>query len=350
MNTILIIAVIVLIAAGLMAVVLYRPKRPRPFESIYTDALNAIVRGDTKMALKLLRDVVRNDTNHLGAYLQMGEILRSEGKPDQAIKIHQSLTVRPNLDEQTRTDIHRALAQDFLQLDNLIKAKKEAEFVLKHDKKNIWALEFILDIAIREHDWMQAAKLAKEIQKITRQDDSHKLAQFQVYEGLDKMENDDRVGARACFLKALEIDNGCAAAQLQLGNLNEQKRDLVKAVDHWEQFAIGDRENAATVFAQIETALFDLGRYSEVEKFYRRLLEKTPDHLDALARLANVLEEKGERQQALELLDAALGQFEDSIHTHLMKLKLSLSVSPPHELSRQVDKIIDLVTSNKNRK
>ncbi|HIC38601.1 MAG TPA: hypothetical protein EYO79_03925, partial [Candidatus Marinimicrobia bacterium] len=97
MNTLLLIAVIVLIAAGIAAAVYFRPKKPRRFESLYTDALNAIVRGNSKTALKLLRDVVKQDTNHIDAYLKMGEILREEGNSQQAIKIHQSLTVRPNL-------------------------------------------------------------------------------------------------------------------------------------------------------------------------------------------------------------------------------------------------------------
>jgi len=69
--------------------------------------------------------------------------------------------------------------------------------------------------------------------------------------------------------------------------------------------------------------------------------------MDALARMANVLEEKGERQQALDLLETALKQFEKSVHTRLMKLKLSLTDSPPHELSRQIDEIIDLITEHK---
>ena len=45
------------------------------------------------------------------------------------------------------------------------------------------------------------------------------------------------------------------------------------------------------VFDNIETALFDLGRYSEVEKFYRKVLENNPKDLNAGLRLTNVLNE-----------------------------------------------------------
>lgn len=347
MNTLLLIAVIVLIAAGIAAAVYFRPKKPRRFESLYTDALNAIVRGDSKTALKLLRDVVKQDTNHIDAYLKMGEILREEGNSQQAIKIHQSLTVRPNLDDFLKIDIHRSLAMDYLSVNNLIKSKREAEFILKIEKKNTWALEFLLGIAERDHDWVHAAKLAKDIQKITQQQDPSKLAQFQVYEGLDKLSKNDREGAQNCFQKALVIDSTYGQAHRRLGDYYAEDRDLIKAIDHWEQYALLDPDNAGYVFSKIEAALYDLGRYSEVEKFYRRMLDQNPGNLNALAHMANVLEEKGERQQALDLVDSAMEKFDNSVHIRLMKLKLSLTVAPPHELSQQIDKIIDFLTDEK---
>ena len=39
------------------------------------------------------------------------------------------------------------------------------------------------------------------------------------------------------------------------------------------------------VFDRIETALFDLGRYSEVENFYRKVLKNNPGDLNAGQRL-----------------------------------------------------------------
>ncbi len=80
-----------------------------------------------------------------------------------------------------------------------------------------------------------------------------------------------------------------------------------------------------------------------MEKFYERILKKDPSNLNALAKLANVLEEKGEHNSAITLVEDALSKNESSIHAHLMKLKLSLHVSKPHELSNQIDDIIQLL-------
>ena len=86
-------------------------KQPKT-DILFTDALNAMVRGDKANAIGILRQVVKQDSNHVRAYLQLGNILRDENT-QQAIKIHQSLTVRPNLSAEMKVDIHRALANDY---------------------------------------------------------------------------------------------------------------------------------------------------------------------------------------------------------------------------------------------
>ena len=113
-------------------------------------------------------------------------------------------------------------------------------------------------------------------------------------------------------------------------------------------FNVADKtENGSSVYSKIEAALFDLGRFSEVEKFYQRALNNNPENLDALAKIANVLEEKGERQKALELVEEALSKHDDSIKLRLMKLKLSIQHSSPPQLSQQIDRMIDIMSSHK---
>ena len=75
-----------------------KPIQKKNSDLLYTEELNMLVRGQSDNAIRLLRDVVKQDTNHLNAYLQLGDILRDEGNSLNAIKIHQSLTVRPGLD------------------------------------------------------------------------------------------------------------------------------------------------------------------------------------------------------------------------------------------------------------
>ena len=115
----------------------------------------------------------------------------------------------------------------------------------------------------------------------------------------------------------------------------------MKALENWEKFAKKDLKNGFLVYWKIESALFDLGRYSEVENFYRRILEIDTPNFEATIRLANVLEEKGESGSALTLLENMLNNDSLDITVDLMKLKLSISTSTPVELAHQIDVMLE---------
>ena len=303
-----------------------------------------MVRGDTRTALSHLRNVVKQDTNHINAYLQMGDILRGEDNAQAAIKIHQSLTVRPNLSNEIKRDIHKSLALDFKQLGHITKAMGEAEMVLKLDRKNLWANEFLLKIFEQQREWDKAMQTTKAIQKLKQSRDPSQIARFLVYQGMEKLEKGQLKEAESQFQKAVKTSPEFGLPYLRLGDVFAENRDLVKAIENWEKFALLNPEEGRLVYSKIESALFDLGRFSEVEKFYERILEKDPSNLNALTKLANVLEEKGEHNTALNLVEDALSKNGSSVHARLMKLKLSLHVSKPHELSNQIDEVIQLLT------
>lgn len=343
------IIILILVIIGGLTFFYIQPKQQAKTESIYTDALNAMVRGDKRTALKHLRDVVKQDTNHVDAYLQMGDILREEGNALAAIKIHQSLTVRPNLKNDVKIHIHRSLALDYNQISQLAKARREVELLLKLDKKNLWANEFLLALFEKQQDWDKATQISKIIQKVKQLQDPTQIARFLVLKGMDKHEKGKVDEAIKTFDIAAKTDPNYEKTYLCLGDIYLVKRDLVKAIDNWEKYALLNPENGKMIYSKIEAALFDLGRFSEVEKFYERIVDKDPSNLSALTKLANVLEEKGEHNSALLLVEDALSKNQTSIHAHLMKLKLSLQVSKPNELSNHIDKIIQLLTSNNEK-
>ena len=76
------------------------------------EALNAMLLSDKRKAISLLSAIVKNDSEHINAYLQLGNLLRNED-PEKAIKIHQMLTVRQNLNKNTKIEILKALSLDY---------------------------------------------------------------------------------------------------------------------------------------------------------------------------------------------------------------------------------------------
>lgn len=314
--------------------------------AIFTEALNSMVRGEKSRTISLLKQVVKSDSGHVQAYLQLGNIIREEN-PEQAVKIHQSLTVRPNLKTDLLVDIHKSLAIDYETLGLNYKAKIEAEKILSIEKRNLWALTYLIKYSENEKEWDIAANLLKRYGSITGKNNNDSLAKLEVYKGLEKFKDGHFDACKIFFLKAIKLAPDYPESYKYLGNVYAKTRDLVKAIDCWESYALIDSKNGYEIYSKIESALFDLGRYSEVENFYKRVLENDKENFQAIISLANVLEEKGERVEAISLLDNFLIDKDSDVRTDLMKLKLLIPTSTPIELMQQIDSILEKTLGSK---
>jgi len=279
--------------------------------------------------------------------LQLGNILRSENT-DQAIKIHQSLTVRPNLIPEQKVAIHKALAKDYIEIGHTKNAIEEAKKILLIEKRNLWSLKFLIKTSEENQDWEEAALWSKHLQKVSGKKEVNDLSRFDIYKGLDCMRNGKIEEAESFFKTAIKKSPENSKPYKFLGNLYEKNRDLVKALENWKVYATKDKKSGIDVYHKIESALFDLGRYSEVEKFYQKLISLDKFNLEAVIKLANVLEEKGEASTALSLIENSTDKNSKDIRTDLMKLKLSIPTATPIEFGHQIDAIINKISKITN--
>ena len=334
--------ILILISLGVLGFFIFRkPKKKQPTQSIYTKALNSIIQGETKVALKHLKDVVKQDTNHIDAYLQIGNILREEGNIEAAIKIHRSLTVRPNLGRSIYRQIHKSLAMDYYKNGNLSRAKEEALKVVKSNKKNLWANQFLLEISEDQNDWKEAAQLSKTVQRIKSSKNPEQLSRFLVFQSMDKLKNHQSNEAIILLKKAIKNSPTFSLPYQKLGDVFYQENKLKDAIKNWEKFVELNPGESKKTLSKIESAYFDIGQFDDVEKFYNRVIQKNPSNLIALVNLANLLQQKGEYDASMSLIDDALLQNEESIFINLMKLKLSLNQADDIKYKKLIDKIIE---------
>ncbi len=343
----IVLIVVLVVALPLLFFYLKKPSSKKKIDTIYLDALNAMLLSDKKKAITLLSSLVKNDSEHVNAYLQLGNLLRNDDT-DRAIKIHQMLTVRQNLNNDTKIEILKSLSLDYKKINEFSKSKIEAEKILDIDKNNIWANKFLLSLAENTKDWDYAEKKARDLKKIKGYDNEVNLSKYTLQKGVMFLEDNNFLDSEKLFKKAISESPEFGMPYKYLGDIKYINRDLVKAVEYWEKFMDLSIENSHIVFDSIETALFDLGRYSEVENFYRKVLEKNPSDLNAGQRLANVLNEKGENKAALDLIEKFIDDIEPSILVMLMKLKLSLTSKTPAELGHFIDEILKNVKDRNN--
>ena len=166
---------------------------------------------------------------------------------------------------------------------------------------------------------------------------------------MDKLKNNQTEEAVSLLKKAIKTSPEFSLPYLKLGDLYAEINNFKEAIKNWEKFVDLSPDNTEDFLSKIESAYFDIGQFDEVEKFYNRILDKNPLNLIALVNLANVLQQKGEHNSSMSLIDEALIDNDNSIFIHLMKLKLSLKDSGNLSLSKNIDKIFDLLKDSKKQ-
>ncbi len=314
--------------------------------TLYIEALEHLVDGKTDLAITKLREVIQLDSSNVNAYVLLADILRKRNIIDQAIKIHRSLTIRQRLTKEQKILIQTSLAKDYLVLGKTRLARESTKKILEYDRHNNWAADFLVRLAEEENDWKKADDLLSSIEKSSGNMDARRHARYRMMIGRSKESEGDLEGAKEDYKQAITFDQTYADSYLYLGNLHEKSGDLEPALEHWRKFSELAPSAAKQVFERFERALFQLGRYGDVEEFYRHIMEKTPNDMDALIGLVDVLQAKGEHERALGIVDDALARNRRSIRARLARLKISLRRVHQDQLSAEVDKIVELIPSS----
>tara|TARA_B100001964_G_scaffold47650_1_gene53293 strand:+ start:321 stop:1343 length:1023 start_codon:yes stop_codon:yes gene_type:complete len=314
--------------------------------TLYIEALEHLVDGKTDLAITKLREVIQLDSSNVNAYVLLADILRKRNIIDQAIKIHRSLTIRQRLTKEQKILIQTSLAKDYLVLGKTRLARESTKKILEYDRHNNWAADFLVRLAEEENDWKKADDLLSSIEKSSGNMDARRHARYRMMIGRSKESEGDLEGAKEDYKQAITFDQTYADSYLYLGNLHEKSGDLEPALEHWRKFAELAPSAAKQVFERFERALFQLGRYGDVEEFYRHIMVKNPNDMDALIGLVDVLQAKGEHERALGIVDDALARNRRSIRARLARLKISLRRVHQDQLSAEVDKIVELIPSS----
>jgi lipopolysaccharide biosynthesis regulator YciM len=107
-----------------------------------------------------------------------------------------------------------------------------------------------------------------------------------------------------------------------LGDAYEQEGRLDEAVESWKQLITAVPQKAYLVFDRLKKTLFDQGRFGEMVRIYRELLEQDADNVKALKALAEIQEKKGDFQDAIENCRKVLHIQPDNLAARQLMIKI----------------------------
>ena len=341
----IIIAAILLLAVVLFLYLQHRSRKQRPKSSPYTEALTHLINGDVKQAAQKFREAAQRDSSNIDAYLRLGNIYRDTGNVQRAIKIHTELTLRSDLSPLLRLEVYKMLALDYLAADNVVRALEYVDTLLSQNKKDRWALDLKRTLLEQRGDFHGAFDLEKKIQSMDGTSDPKRLAMIKAQEGIELVRHGKGREGRLRFREAIKVHPGCAPAFLNWADSYLEEERVQDAVKVWGKFIDANPAQAYLAFQRMESVMFDLGRFGDMEKHYRKVLTKRPDDVHAIVALAKFLYKMGESTAALDVLSAGLDQNPDSIWIRRNMILIYADQKSMNEVLKLAHDILDRVMS-----
>ena len=215
----------------------------------YFKGLNYLINEQPDKAVDVFIKLLEVDTDTVETHLALGSLFRRRGEVDRAIRVHQNLIARPQLDRSHRFHALLELGQDYLRAGVLDRAERLFLELVEMGEGSQESLRFLLHIYQQEKDWQKAIETAKKL--LARGESVHDIIAQYHCELAEQMIDKGRTSqALHCLKRAQAIDHHCVRASL--------------------------------IQARLET---EGEHYKEAIRCYKRVVEQDPDYISEVVLL-----------------------------------------------------------------
>jgi len=277
----------------------------REGDKAFFKGIQYILSNDHDHAIEEFTKSVQVNSETIETYVALGNLYRSKGDIDRAIRIRQNIILRPNIDDQIKLRALIDLGLDYRKGGFLNRALETFLKVLQRQPENLETLREVERIYEEMKDWEHALETRQKIAQQTKEDDRHILAHQQTELGKIYQGKDDFSSAKSCFKKAISIHEGCVDAHLHLGDLYFSKQDYKNAMATWKKVAGVAPQLTFLAYRRLEGAYAKMKNLKPVEEFLRECAQFGSDAFTHLA-LARYLNNEQDYEGARRELESAL--------------------------------------------
>src|SRR5471032_765271 len=122
----------------------------------YVTGVNFLLSNQQDKAVDLFLEMLKEDSSTVEAHLTLGNLFRSRGEVDRAIRIHQSLMESASLTFEQRLLAVQQLGRDYMAAGLYDRAEDMFNQLVKEQDYQVFALEQLLIIHQATSDWQSA--------------------------------------------------------------------------------------------------------------------------------------------------------------------------------------------------
>ena len=257
----------------------------------YVTGVNFLLSNQQDKAVDLFLDMLKEDTGTVEAHLTLGNLFRSRGEVDHAIRIHQSLMESASLTYDQRLLAVQQLGRDYMAAGLYDRAEGMFKQLVDETDFRLSALQQLLQIYQATSDWQSAIEVAERLVKLGKEKHRGEIANFWCELALQQMAGNDLDKAMALLKKVAAADRNSARVSIMMGRVWMEKGDYAKAVESLERVIEQDKELVGETLEMLQTCYQQLGKIDEWEAFLRRCAEENTGATADLM-LAQILEQR----------------------------------------------------------
>lgn len=263
----------------------------------YVDGLNFLLSNQKDKAVDLFLDLLKEDSGTLEAHLTLGNLFRSRGEVDRAIRIHQALMESASLTFEQRLLAIQQLGRDYMAAGFLDRAEEMFVQLVDEEEFQENALQQLLIIYQSISDWPKAILTATKLVRLGRNEYSQHIAQFYCEQAALAIAAEDVNKALNLLQKADAADKECARASLMFGRIYMAQSEYDKALHYLTRILQQDKELIGEALEFICQCYQQLQREDEFKVFLKRCVEADSGSTAELM-LADVIEQQNGRDAA----------------------------------------------------
>ena len=151
----------------------------RESDKAFFKGIQYILSNDHDQAIEEFTKSVQINSDTIETYVALGNLYRSKGDIDRAIRIRQSIILRPNIDEALKLRALIDLGLDYRKGGFMNRALEALNQALQKEPANLEALDGEEKIYEDMRDWENAYGTRQKIARVSKGNHKHILAHYQ---------------------------------------------------------------------------------------------------------------------------------------------------------------------------
>lgn len=269
----------------------------------YLVGLNYLLNEEPDKAVDIFIRMLEVDSDTVETHLAVGKLFRRRGEVDRAIRIHQNLIARPQLDKAYREHSLFELGQDYLSAGVLDRAEEIFLDLIDIREYALPALKALRDIYQREKDWKNAITITFRLEKVARENLHPIIAHYYCELAELEIAQQKLEQALAYLTQALDADRNCVRASLLQAKIYMQTRDYRAGLKSLEKIQTQNPDYLSEAVDGLASCYEGLAEEDQMVHYFMRLLEKYPRVPVVLILSERIRKQKGDRTAAKYVAD-----------------------------------------------